>query len=212
VVLVAIACATAPASAAVVIPPITGQITCGLDGVMKFSPPLPDGNSDGAPRNLHVKITAAMTQCDNSRASGGKLRVTGGTLLMIGILESGASCADIADGSAADFTFDPNVFQTKWTGTSATGKSHPAVGKSKTDVFSAFSPLVGVWEYDTDTFGEKDAFANDSAVVQLALSGSSLLAIRRCALGQINPSNNKPFTLPTIAFSSADGSNIAVAP
>jgi hypothetical protein len=205
-------CAAAPASAAVVVAPITGQITCGLDGVMKFSPPLPDGNSDGAVRNLHVKITATMTQCDNSQTSGGKLKPSGGTLLITGILETGSSCADIADGTPPDFTFDPNVFQTKWTGTPLKGTSHPAVGKSKTDMFSAWSPLVGMWEYDSDSFGDKDAFAGDSATVQLALSSASLVAVRKCALGQINPTTSKPSTLQTVSFSSADGSNIAVAP
>jgi hypothetical protein len=212
VVLVAIACAAAPASAVVVVPPITGSINCGVDGMMKFSPPLPDGNSNGAPRNLHVKVTATLSHCDNSGANGGKLRPTGGTLQMSGILEAGASCNDIADGTPADFTWDPNVFQVKWTGTPPTGTSHPTVGKSKTDVFSAWAPLIGVWEYDTDAFGPNDAFANDSATVDLVISGASQAAIRNCAQSKINPTNNKPFTLAGVSFSSADGSSISVAP
>jgi hypothetical protein len=131
-------------------------------------------------------------------------------LTVSGFLEAGSSCYDIADGSPPDFTGDDNKLQAKWTGVS--GKStHAAVGKSTTDVFSTGDALFGAWEYDSDSFGDNDAFAGESAVLDLVPDAVSGAVIRACSLG-LNDSAGKPINLAQVTFNASDGSRISVAP
>lgn len=196
-------------SANTTVPLAAGTITCGLDGSLTLSPALPNANSvDGAVKNTHVKIQAKMSNCGGA-VTGGKAPITGGTLLITGFLEPGASCADLSDGMPPDFTFDPNKMIVKWGGTTSTGK-HITVGKSHTDIFGTGDFLFGGWEYASGPFGDTDSFAGESATIDLMLDKASLVS--NCALGKIDPATGKPATLSSVTFSSANGSTLSVAP
>jgi hypothetical protein len=124
-----------------------------------------------------------------------------------GILEPGASCSDISDGTPPDFTFDNNKMQVTWKGLD--GNSHPTVGKSKTDVFSTGNFLFGGWEYDSDSFGDNDAFAGESAVIDLGLDPASQSMVNDCINGVTTSSG--PATLAQVNFGGAS-SKITVSP
>lgn len=175
-----------------------GNITCALTGKMTFSKAYPNANSDtGALPNIHIKIAATLTNCASSAVTGGKASIIGGTMTVTGILESGSSCADIDDGSAPDFTFDNNKMQITWKG--GDGHAHPTVGKSKTDVFSTGNFVFGGWEYDSDSFGDNDAFAGESAVFDLGLDPASQMLVNECINGFDN-SAGAPVNLSQVDF------------
>ncbi len=210
-VVLGLALAAQSVGAATAAPMPAGNITCALTGTMKFAKPLPNANSDtGSLKNVHVKIDATLTNCVAPGAgTGGKAPITGGSLTATGILEAGASCADISDGSAPDFTFDTNKLQVTWKGT--VGKGHPTVGKSKTDVFSTGDVIFGGWEYFSDSFGENDAFANEYADIDLGLNSASGLNVRQCMLGQ-NTAAGAPVTIAQANFDPTNGSKITISP
>jgi uncharacterized protein YcnI len=198
-----------PAHAGTTVPPPAGEMTCGLDGTFTMKQPLPNANSEtGATKRIRVKITAKISACNNAGVTGGKMPITTGTLKASGYLDEGASCADISDGSAPDFTFDDTKLDIKWTGTSATGRGHPTVGRSRTAVFSTGDALFGGWEYWSDTFGENDAFANQSATLDLLIENS--FTVFACTRSMSDEKG--PVTLGAVAFSSAKGSQIIVGP
>jgi len=202
---VALAAVSQPAGASApkIVP--TGSVRCGLTGSMKLSRALPNAQSaDGSTRNVHVKISAVMTNC-----SGGS-PVTGGKLTISGFLEAGSSCNDISDGSPPDFTFDDNKMQAKWTGVSGSS-TKASLGKSTTDIFSTGNELFGAWEYDSDSFGDNDAFTGESAVIDLVPDAMSGALIRACTLG-LNDALGKPIDLSEVTFNAAGRSTISVAP
>jgi hypothetical protein len=164
---------------------------------------------DVVPRNLHVKLTAKISNCNTKAVAGGKLPITGGTLIVNGILEAGASCADIADGTPPDFTFDRNTFNAKWTGIGAKPTQHPTVGKSHTNVASTGDYLLGMWEYVTDVLGDHDAFGGESAVLDLAIDNP--LAVATCGRGDLD-GNGTPLQLSQVSFSSVHGSQLSITP
>ena len=201
-----------PLAATTAAPLPAGSLTCALQGTMKFSKFYPNANSaDGALKNIHIKIAATMTNCAPPKGAppvtGGKAPIIGGTMTVTGILEIGSSCSDISDGSAPDFTFDNNKMQVTWKGVD--GKSHPTVGKSKTDVFSTGNFLFGGWEYDSDSFGDNDSFAGESAVIDLGLDPASQAMVNECINGVSTSSG--PFNLTQVNFGGAS-SKITVSP
>ncbi len=193
-------CAQALGAATAKALPAAGNISCALSGKMTFAKPMPNELSDsGALRNIHIKIAATMSNCASSGVTGGKAPIVGGSMAVTGILESGSSCNDISDGSAPDFTFDTNKLQLTWKGFD--GKSHPTVGRSKTDVFSTGNFFFGGWEYDSDSFGDNDAFANESAVIDLGLDAKSQMLVNECING-LNDASGVPATLGEVNFGS----------
>jgi hypothetical protein len=197
-----------PLSATTSVPLPSGNVTCAMTGTMKFSKFYPNASSDtGALRNVHIKIAATMSNCNTAGVTGGKAPIIGGTLTITGILEPGSSCSDISDGSAPDFTFDNNKLQVTWKGVD--GRSHPTVGKSKTDIFSTGNFLFGGWEYDGDTFGDNDAFAGESAVIDLGLDASSQNLVNECINGASTSSG--PVNLTQVNFGGVS-SKITVTP
>jgi hypothetical protein len=198
-----------PLSATTAVPLPAGNVSCALTGTMKFSKNYPNANTDtsNATRNIHIKIAATLTNCATAGVTGGKAPIIGGTMTVTGILEPGSSCSDISDGSAPDFTFDNNKMQVTWKGVD--GKSHPTVGKSKTDVFSTGNFLFGGWEYDSDSFGDNDSFAGESAVIDLGLDPASQAMVNECINGVSTSSG--PFNLTQVNFGGAS-SKITVSP
>jgi hypothetical protein len=199
----------APAGAATTVTPVTGEITCKMDGIFKFSPLLPDGNSDGARGRTRVKITAKMHDCDDSQVSGGKTAITGGTVSANGFLDEGASCYDLAFGDPPDFTFNLNKLDLKWTGTGANGRGSPTVAHSKTFVSSTGDFLFGAWQYWSDAFRDNDAFAGQWATLTMGIE--NIAAINDCALG-VPGAKGKPTRLSAVTFSAARGSKVVVNP
>jgi hypothetical protein len=200
----------APADAArAIVAPVAGDVACGLSGTMTFNKPLPNASLDGVARTIHVKVTAKISDCVNTAVTGGKAPITGGKLTITGILEEGASCADLTGAAPPDFTFDPNKLDVKWSGTSANG-GHPTVGHGKTDVFSTGDTLLGGWEYLTDSFGDKDAFAGESATIDLLLDSSK--DVNACSRGLNDPATGSPVNLKSVSFSAQNGSMIEVTP
>ena len=197
-----------PLGAATAAPLPAGNITCALTGKMTFAKSYPNANSDtGALRNIHIKIAATLTNCATAGVTGGKAPIVGGSMTVRGILEPGSSCADISDGSAPDFTFDNNKMQVTWKGLD--GRSHPTVGTSKTDVFSTGNFVFGGWEYDSDSFGDNNAFAGESAVMDLGLDLSSQTVVNECINGASTAAG--PVNLTQVNFGGAS-SKITVSP
>lgn len=172
-----------------------------------MSQPLPNATSEnGAPRPIKVKITAKLSACAKSGVAGNEAAVTGGSLTATGVLDAGSSCADIADATAPDFTFEPNNLDVTWTSTSAAGRKRPVVGKSKTTIFSTGETIFGGWEYWSDTFGDQDAFAGGSATLDLMVEDAyTVFACTRGLAGATGPVN-----LGVVKFSAARGSRISV--
>jgi hypothetical protein len=175
---------------------LTGEVTCGLNGMLTMNPPLPNTALAGSPKPTKVEITANLGPC--SRAG-----VTGGTLTVTGSLGAGASCYDLAGGYAPDFTFEPNKLEVKWLGTAA-GKKNATLGKSKTSVFSTGDSIFAGFEYWTDTFGDADAFAGASATVDLLVENT--FDVFACTTGRAGKN------LGSVSFSAARGSQISVYP
>jgi hypothetical protein len=184
--------------------PIVGSLSCGLTGTMTFNKAIPNANLDGSVRAINVKLSAAIGSCSNHGVTGGAAPITGGTLVVQGKLDAGASCGDLAFGPP-DITFESNKMQAKWTSTTLTGK-HPTVGKSKTDIYNT-NTTFGDWEYDSDNFGGTDAFANESAVIDLQIDNAA--AVKACALGENGPDGH-PVNLASVQFTAAHGSTIVV--
>jgi hypothetical protein len=185
----------------------SGELSCGLDGTFAMSQPLPNATSeDGAPRPIKVKITAKLSACAKSGVAGNEAAVTGGSLTATGVLDAGSSCADIADATAPDFTFEPKNLDVTWTSTSAAGRKRPVVGKSKTTIFSTGETIFGGWEYWSDTFGDQDAFAGGSATLDLMVEDA--YAVFACTRGLSGATG--PVNLGVVKFSAARGSRISV--
>jgi len=181
-----------------------GDVTCGLDGTMTFSRPLPNAESDPATGITRIRLTATMSGCDGGGAVGGAARIAGGTVTITGILDAEESCADIADGTPPDFTFETNRFDAKWT--AKVGKSRVVLGHSKTNVFSTGDYLFGAWQYMTDSFGDADMFAGQSATFDLA--NDNTIDVLRCGRGDLV--GEKPAVLGSVSFTAARGSRIIV--
>jgi hypothetical protein len=169
--------------------------------------PLPNASSeDGAPKPIAVKVTANLRGCEKEGVVGNERTITGGSLTATGVLDAGSSCADIADATAPDFTFEKNSLDVTWTSTSAGGRKHPVVGKSKTSIFSTGETIFGGWEYWSDSFGDQDAFAGGSATIDLMVEDA--YAVFACTRGLAGA--NGPVHLGVVKFSAARGSRLSV--
>jgi hypothetical protein len=145
-----------------------------------------------------------MSACNGGGVTGGAAKIAGGTVTITGMLDPEASCADIADGTPPDFTFETNKFDTKWLG--KVGKSQPVLGHSKSSVVSTGDYLFGAWQYMTDSFGDADMFAGQSATFDLAIDNT--IDVLRCGRGDLV--GEKPAVLGSVSFTSARGSRIVV--
>src|SRR4051794_20998704 len=118
--------------------PPSGTLTCALDGVGTFTPPLlTASNEDGALRRGKFKFKGTLSNCDNSDVSGGKVPITGGKLDFQAVLPEASGCNDLLFFGAPDFTSEEKTKLTiKLTGTTASGKT-TKVASLKTTVFDA---------------------------------------------------------------------------
>jgi hypothetical protein len=187
--------------------PPSGELTCGLDGAFTMSAALPNANSEeGAPKPIKVKITAKLSACRKAGVVGNEAAITGGSLTASGVLDAGSSCADIADATAPDFTFETNKLDVTWTGTNADGRKPRVVGKTKSSIFSTGETIFGGWEYWSDTFGDQEAFAGGSATLDLMVEDA--FAVFACTRGMEGAKG--PANLDVVNFSAARGSRINV--
>ena len=210
--------AASPAGAGTASVPVTGSMLCDIAGTITISKPLPNANdpNGGSLKNLHYKLAAKMTNCGavdlkTPPPSGGKAPITSGTLSVTGILEAGASCNDISFDTPPDISGDPNKFDAKWTGTN--GSSHPTVGHSRTnDTEIGNNTLFGGWEYSSGPVRDNDAFAGETATLDLYLANTK--AVSDCINGFSTPSGQL-INLSTVSFggpSALSRSTITIAP
>jgi len=197
----------APSAGAAPAPAPAGTIGCGLTGKVSFSRPMLNAELDPKPGRTTVRITAQMTNCNASGVTGGRTRITGGTLTASGFVEE-AGCADLDGGYPPDFTFDTNRFSARWTGAAPSGRGVTTVGQSRT-VMSYADTLFGGWLYETDLFGDKDAFAGEYASLKLYLDEPAM--VDACARGETGL-DGKPVNLPSASFSAERGARIVVQP
>jgi hypothetical protein len=196
------------APAATTIAPPTGIIRCGLTGKLSFKPALPNANLDTTPRTTRVKLQATLGPCDASQVVGGAAPITGGTLALSGTLDTDASCFDLAFGDPPDPTWFPSKVSVKWTATRADGRQQ-TVGRGRSDILGTGDTLFGGWEYLADPFRDDDAFAAESATIDLGIA--NLLDVNGCVRGWTNV-DGKPVNLTAVQFTATQGSSITVAP
>ena len=182
------------------VPPAAGTITCGLTGSGTFKPFYPSASSaTGSTVPIKFKLTATIGPCTTVDVTGGKATITGGTVLFQSVIPEGASCADFLGGTP-DFFSNVNKLTVRFT--SVVGTRHSIVGTNHTDVSGGFQINQG-WELDSDPFVlPLGPFADESATMNLLFT--NLGQVGACAFG--GPG------ITGVAFSSASGSTISIAP
>jgi hypothetical protein len=175
----------------------SGSLTCNITGTAAFTPALPHANPDGSSGSTAFALNATLTNCDNSSLAPGVLPVTGGTVVVKGTVDSGASCADLLAGPE-DISFDPSTLRVTLVRQRPGGTAFRTTLPSDVSYVSLTDPsgydLTG-WTYTSDAL---NSVAFNGETITVALRADNFLPLGGCIAGRSD--------LSSVSFSASDSS------